>query len=94
MGKLEKSQTCHLEEAFAFLVDYYVHIARGQAVCREELAQVFFSKSLEWTAMVLASTWCLLVDDLRAVPGLIVVSLTLLTKHVPYIVCIVLLKFV
>ena len=83
-----------MEEAFPFLVNYYVHVARGKAVCREELAQVFFAESLEWTTMVLARARCLLVDDLGAVPGLIVISLTLLTKHVPYIVRIVLLKFV
>ena len=83
-----------MEETFPFLVDYYVHVARGQAIRREELAQVFFAKSLEWTTMILTSTRCLLIDDFGAVPGLIVISLTLLTKHVPYIVSIVLLEFV
>jgi hypothetical protein len=44
--------------------------------------------------MILTGAWWWLVDDLGAVPGLVVISLTLLTKHVPYIVSIVLLKFV
>lgn len=94
MRKLEKSEAGNLIKIVSLLVEDGVHVALSEAVCRQQLSQVFLSEVLEGASMELAGAWWLLINDLGTIPGLVIVPLTFLTVTVPNIIRIILFKFV
>lgn len=58
------------------------------------MLQIVIAEGLEGATVILALSRSLLVDDLLAVPRLVVVSLTLLTEHMSDVVSVVLVEFI
>lgn len=92
--QLKESEASNLVEILFLLLHHNTHVRTAEPVSREKLPQVIIAESLEWTSVVLTLSRWLLVDDLVAVPWFVVVSLSLLAKHMSDVVCIVFLEFV
>ena len=92
MREFKQSQACHLEEIFLFLSQNDLNLLVINPIQIEHLFHIIFRKGLERASVILSRSRCYLVDDLSAIPSLVVILLPFLSKHMSDIIGIVLFE--